>query len=97
MEKIKHKLVLGESVGQVNQFVSTGAAEVGLTALSTVIKLNPSTWRSIAQDNAPRIEQQFITLNNGKSDEGKVALFVEYLMSPEAHSVLLEWGYELPN
>ena len=60
-EEISDKLVYGESITQTNQFIRTGAAEIGFTALSVVLSeqiqgtgqwllLPQSTYSPIAQD-----------------------------------------------
>ena len=92
---LEPKLVLGESVGQVNQFVSTGAAEVGLTALSTVIGQDDSKWVALNMEGIGRVEQQFVLLNQGRSKDESIRLFEAFILGTEAQGILSKWGYNL--
>src|SRR6202035_3077841 len=81
-EKVKAKLVLGESISQAAQFVQSGNAQVGIVALS--LALSPAMkdgkrWE-IPMDAYPSIEQGAIVLNNAKNKDGARA-FLEFVKS----------------
>ncbi len=69
-ERVKHKLVFGESISQVNQFITTGSADIGFTAYSvvsytkmktigkwTTINLNEPWENSSSRCDTKRIDQ----------------------------------------
>ena len=97
LEKVRHKLVYGESIAQTNQFITTGAAEVGFTAKSVVLSLelkNMGAWAGLDETLYSPIAQGAIVLDRARQDEaGK---FLEFLFSAEAAQVLESLGYHVP-
>jgi molybdate transport system substrate-binding protein len=96
-EMVKDKLVYGESVGQTTQFIATGAAEVGFTALSVL--LSPqlqdrgSIDTSFSHSHLP-IRQGMVIMDNGNNRILKKAQsFKSFLLSGEAQEILGKWGY----
>ncbi len=95
---VEPKLVVGESVGQTNQFVASGAADAGLTAKSTVFA--PQTagrgrWVEVPADLHAPIEQAFVVLRHGREKNPKaVDRLAEFLLSAEARAVWSKFGYE---
>ncbi|MEQ8421314.1 MAG: molybdate ABC transporter substrate-binding protein [Arenibacter algicola] len=90
------KLVFGESIGQTDQFIISRAAQIGFTALSTVlspemkgkgswIPINPSLYSNINQG---------VVLVERKEDTNQYAQgFYDFLFSVEAKEILKEFGY----
>lgn len=97
-EKIKGKLVLGENILQTMQFVQSGSADIGVTALS--LALSPALKDSgryveISHDAYPRMVQSGVVLKTSK--EAAIAVqFLEYLQSTEAASIMRRYGFRLP-
>lgn len=95
-EKLKPKLVVGESVAQAYQFVFSGNAELGFVALSQVKAPDkPSTgsyWLVPAQLHAP-IAQDAVLLAGAAHKEAALALLA-YLRSDSTQKLLRQWGYE---
>ena len=97
---LQHKLVYGESISQVNQFVSSGAAEAGFTALSVVkaVQLEGiGSYQVIPDSLYTRIWQVAAVIHN--KDEEKMAsatAFQQYLHSDEARDILRKFGYRVP-
>src|SRR5205807_2668565 len=92
-EAVKPKIVQGASIGQAYQFVATGAAELGLVALSQVAEQpGGSRWLVPAADHRP-IEQQAILLVRGEKNPAATA-FLKFLRSPQAIAIIRRYGYE---
>ncbi|MCP4440403.1 MAG: molybdate ABC transporter substrate-binding protein [Aureispira sp.] len=90
-ELLKTKLVFGESIAQVNQYVMTESVEIGLTALSVVM--------------APQIKNKgkFIAIPNAELEQGMVLIkeseeskkFYQFLQSDIAKNVFQKYGYKI--
>ncbi len=95
-DRLKDKLVYGENISVATMYVSSGAAYVGITALS--LAKAPELSGSINYIALPEslytpIKQRMILMKNPS------ALAVElydYLQSPEAKAVLFKYGYSTP-
>ncbi len=98
LDAVKPKLVYGESIAQVNQYVLTGVAEVGFTAKSVV--LDPSLkqrgrWIDLPQTGYSPIAQGVVVLK--RTSRGQAARqFVQFLRSPDARRILQRFGYRAP-
>ena len=88
--------VLGDHIGQATQFVATGAAQAGLTALA--LAQAPDFARSLqvlplsAQLHAP-LHQRMALL---KGASVAAADWHRFLLSPPAQAVFVQHGYALP-
>ncbi len=95
---IKNKIVYGESIAQVNQYILSGAAEVGFTAKSVV--LDPSLskrghWVDLPTTGYSPIAQGVVVLK--RTTQPKAAgQFLQFLRSPEAWRILQQFGYRSP-
>ncbi len=98
LDPVKPKIVYGESVAQVNQYVLTGAAEVGFTAKSVV--LDPSLkqrgrWIDLPATGYSPIAQGVVILKR-TSQLPAARQFVQFLRSPDARRILQQFGYRSP-
>lgn len=96
LEKVEQKLVYGESIAQTNQFVITGAAEVGFTAMSVVLSpqiKGKGKWIEINQNDYPPIEQGVVVVKRENSPADNALKFYEFLSSEEAIAILETFGY----
>ncbi|UHG89610.1 molybdate ABC transporter substrate-binding protein [Spirosoma oryzicola] len=97
-DQVKAKIVYGESIAQVNQYVLSGSAEMGFTAKSVV--LDPSLqqkghWIELSTDHYSPIAQGVVVLK--RTTQGKAAgQFVQFLRSQTARRILQQFGYRLP-
>ena len=95
LEKVQPKVVYGESIAQVNQYVLTGSAEVGFTAKSVV--LDPSLkgkghWIDLPAKGYSPIAQGVVILK--RTSQLKAAeQFTTFLGSPAARRILQQFGY----
>lgn len=92
-EQAQAKLVLGESIAQATQFVSTGAAQAGMTALSVLAQSEAGrTGRFIdLPDNlhAPLRQRMVLMKQAGPA----ATAFYEYLQTAPAKAVLRRHGF----
>jgi len=93
------KLVFGENVGQVNQFVMSGAAEIGITAKSMVIATqmkDQGNWTLIADELYSAIPQGLIIIERNSEFREEALLFYDFMISDTARKILALNGYKLP-
>jgi len=92
-ELVKPKLVLGENIAQTTQFLTTGAAEAGITAFS--LALAPEVAQQgrhvLLPDrlHAP-LRQRMVLL---KSAGPEAVDFYNHLQSPAARAVMERYGF----
>ena len=95
-DKVKARIVEGQSITQAYQFVSTGNAELGFVALSQIYKdgkvISGSAWIVPADMHDP-IKQDAVILIKGKDNPAAKAL-VDYLKGPKAAAVIKSYGYQ---
>jgi molybdate transport system substrate-binding protein len=95
-EKIKHKLVFGESIAQTNQFIFSYAAEIGITAKSVVLSPKMKTqgsWEEVNQDLYTPIAQGIVILKNRNAYLGRAQKFNEFIFSDKGKEILNKFGY----
>lgn len=91
-ERLAARLVRGQNVAQVYQFVATGNAELGLVALSQVVGHGQGSRWLVPQHLHPPIAQDAVLLRRGAENPAARA-FVDYLRSPEVRTVVSSYGY----
>lgn len=100
-DKVKGKLVQGESISQVNTYLQTGAVTIGFTTEAFLYESNnkaPLKWARIDQKSYKPIAQGVILLTHakkGKLTEAKK--FFNYLSSASARKIISSSGYHLPS
>lgn len=96
-DQISNKLVYGSSLSQTNQFIYSGAAEIGFTSKSLMLAKSIPETRWVSLDNSfySPIEQGLVLLKNGEfHNEAKA--FRDFLFSERGREILTNFGYELP-
>jgi len=92
-ELVKPKLVLGENIAQATQFITTGAAQAGITSLSLASAPELSRLgRHItlpATLHAP-IRQRMVLLRGAPTGAGRL---YDYLQTPAARAVFRRYGF----
>jgi molybdate transport system substrate-binding protein len=97
---VRSKLVLGESIAQVNQYIDSRAVDAGFTAKSVV--LSPALrgrgrWIDVPKNSYTPIAQGVVILKHGQDTHPTAAgRFVRYLSSAPARTILERYGYGLP-
>jgi molybdate transport system substrate-binding protein len=96
--RLEGKIVRGDSVTQAAQFVSTGAADIGVIARSLAfapeMRARGRYWEVPPTLHAP-LEQAGVVLN-GAADRAAALAFRDYLRSEGATRVLVRHGFVLP-
>lgn len=97
-EQMQDKIVFGESIGQVNQFVLAGAADVGFTTQSVArakIVRGRGHWEAIDRDMHAPLRQGLVVLRNGQIELAQD--FVSFLKGEQANVLFESFGYLLPD
>lgn len=90
--KLRAKTIVGESVGQVNQFVMTGVVTAGFTALASVGGDTPPRGTLCPLPQAPELVQTAARLRGGQQPAGAAA-FMDFLLAPAGQRILQKFGY----
>jgi molybdate transport system substrate-binding protein len=94
-ESVQAKLVLGENIAQTLQFVESGAADVGIVALSLAlappVRARGRYWQ-IPLDAYPRVEQGGIILKDSQAARD----FRAFLLSAAGRRILKQYGFFVP-
>lgn len=94
--KVKYKLVYGESITQTNQFILSQSAEAGITAKSIVTSpkmRGVGSWRDIDPATYDPIEQGVVIIKKEDPNYSKEILFCKFLTSEPAQKILRRFGY----
>ena len=94
LNRLRPKLVKGDSIAQTFQFVATGNAKAGFVALAQIKgwEGEAGTLWHIPDDYYAPIEQAAVLLQRGKSNPAATA-FLEFLKSDAAREVIGRYGY----
>ncbi|RMA97910.1 molybdate ABC transporter substrate-binding protein [Hydrogenothermus marinus] len=91
-QKVKNKLIYGESVSQASLYIYKGLADAGFTAKSIVLApkfKNKGNWIEIDRTKYKPIAQGVVLLRkNGK-------LFYQFLFTKESKEILKKYGYQI--
>jgi molybdate transport system substrate-binding protein len=94
-EALQPRIVMGQNIGQTHSLVASGAAELGLVALSAVLSprnaITGSRW-DVPQVMFAPIRQDAVLLDHG-ADNAAARAFLEFLRGPEAAGVIAAFGY----
>lgn len=97
-EQVQGKLVLGENISQTAQFVASGAADVGIIALSLAmapaLRDRGRSW-PIPLDAYPKLEQGGVILS-WATDRGAAEKVREFVIGPRGREILARYGFRLP-
>jgi molybdate transport system substrate-binding protein len=95
LDNIKSKLVTGESISQVNTYITTGVTDVGFTTQALVKDAADKTklyWLAIDPNLYSPIEQGMVLLKHAENNPD-AQKFYEYIQSPAAKGIFKEYGY----
>jgi molybdate transport system substrate-binding protein len=97
-DQVQPRIVLGENVSQAAQFVESGAADLGILALSLAIApplCREGRYALVPQELHPPIDQGAVVLT-GAADPTAAQAFLDFVLGPEGRIVLDRYGFLLP-
>ena len=96
--KIKSKMIIAESIAQVNTYITTGAVDVGFTTEAFIREGHGNLkWSKVDARTYNKMEQGMVILSHAKKRNYAIALkFYNYLQSAPAKKILLRSGYQIP-
>lgn len=99
-EAVKPRLVYGESISQVAQYVTAGSVDVGFCARSIALSDQASgkgVWVDVDSTLYDPIAQGLVPLRYGADNNPRsTARFVQFMYGDTARAVLARFGYRLP-
>ena len=97
---VASKIVFGESISQTDQYVQSGAADIGFTAKSVVLSpelKGKGKWIDLPQESYQPIAQGAVILKHGEATHPKATQqFYDFLFSKKARAIFARYGYALP-
>jgi molybdate transport system substrate-binding protein len=97
-DAVKDRLVLGENVAQAAQFADSGAADIGVFALSLALAptmRDRGRFVEVPADTYPRLEQGGVILTSAK-DPDAVQLLRDFLIGDDGRAILDNYGFRRP-
>jgi molybdate transport system substrate-binding protein len=97
-DKVKDKFVLGENISQTASFVVSGAADVGIVALSLALSPNmkdKGRYVEVAESEYPPIQQACVVIRSSKNKE-VAQQFVRFVKTPAIRELLRSYGFAVP-
>lgn len=98
-EKLSSRLVLGENISQAAQFVSTGAADAGIIALSLAMAPNMKRYQTsyflIPEESHQPLNQGAVLTSFGAENKA-AASFMAFLKTDAARNILQCFGFNQP-
>ena len=94
-DKAKDKLVLGENISQTATFVVSGAADVGILALSLAMSPNMKDrgrYVEIPGSDYPAIEQACVVLRSSKNKDA-ARKFLDFVKTAAVGDLLRSYGF----
>lgn len=96
---VEPKLVYGESITQVSQYVDSKAADVGFTAKSIVVApeiKGKGKWIEVPPESYQPIAQGVVILRHGFENNGEAARkFYDFVLSAKAREIFAKNGYAI--
>jgi molybdate transport system substrate-binding protein len=97
-ERVKDRLVLGENIAQTAQFVESGAADIGIIALSLALApamKDKGRYWPVPLESYPRLKQGGVILSWAK-DLDATQQFKAYVTGPAGRAILKRHGFVPP-
>jgi molybdate transport system substrate-binding protein len=94
-DRLKAKIVFGESISQVNTYITTGVVQAGFTTLSLIKDAGnkvPLFYKTIDPKAYAPIEQAMVLLKYAKGNAA-ASKFYQYILSSPAKRIFKAYGY----
>lgn len=100
-DRVAPRLVLGENIAQTAQFLSTGAADIGIIADSIALSdpmRSAGKYFEIPADAHPRLDQGMAVLKQARKSGHLDAArsFYDWFQNDSSRAILKEYGFSLP-
>ncbi len=98
-DRIKKKIIFGESISQTSQYVYKGFVDAGFTAKSIVLApemRNKGHWIEIDKKAYNPIKQGAVVIKNSNNIDAAKKFF-SFLFSKKAKNILNRYGYSISN
>jgi molybdate transport system substrate-binding protein len=98
-EKVKDRLVLGENISQAASFVVSGAADVGIVALSLAVSptmKDKGRYAEVPDSDYPPLEQACVILRSSKNKQ-IARKFLAFVETAAIGEVLRSYGFDVPS
>ena len=92
-DKVQQELVYAQSIAQAFQFASSGAADAGFCAYSSMFTPTGKKGKFKVVKEAPPVIQAACILKSSKNKDA-ARKFIEFLSGPEAKSIKKKYGYD---
>ncbi|OEK04776.1 molybdate ABC transporter substrate-binding protein [Roseivirga misakiensis] len=100
IDKINDRLVFGESIAQVNQFLLTGAVRLGFTSKSSIYAeafQGKGQWTEIPTEMYEPLAQSMIILAQREALGQQAQEFYDFVLSSNGQKILDNFGYSTVN
>lgn len=97
-ERVKDRLVIGENIAQTAQFVESGAADIGIIALSLAMAprmKDKGRYWTVPLDAYPPLDQGGVILSWAKDLEAAQS-FKQFVTGDGGRAILKRYGFVLP-
>lgn len=97
-DKLQPKIVLGGNIAETATIVRTGAADLGIVALSLALApqmKDAGSYYEIPQDDYSTMTQEGVILSYAKNPHG-AEQFKSFLLGKEARATLEQFGFGIP-
>ena len=94
-DDIQPKMVQGESIAQVNTYITTGVVDVGFTTQALIKDSEGKTklyWKLIDPKSYTPIKQGMIIIKASK-EAANAEKFYQYMLSAAAKTIFKDYGY----
>jgi molybdate transport system substrate-binding protein len=97
LDKSKNKIITGESIAQVNTYITTGVVSLGFTSQSLLMDGNQTNklyWAPVDKKLYTPIQQGMVILKHASESNAQQAQqFHKYLLSSAAKAIFKKYGY----
>jgi len=97
-DKVKDRFVFGENVAQTLEFIDSGAAQIGIVAMSLAVAptVQPlGRYAELPLDSYPRMDQGGVILKLVR-DRAAADAFRSFLLADQGRAILKRFGFYLP-
>lgn len=94
-EKVKDRIVFGENIRQVLQYLETGSVDAAIIALSVSIGADVN-YTLIPQELHSPIEQAIAVIKGANNQKGAMG-FADFVSGPKGRPIMKKYGFALPS